>query len=45
MLIGAGADTTSGVLQTFFKIMALQPAAVKKAHEGDYLPLEPIFNS
>ncbi|KIM97325.1 hypothetical protein OIDMADRAFT_130257, partial [Oidiodendron maius Zn] len=33
MLIGAGADTTSSVLQTFFKIMALQPAAVKKAHE------------
>lgn len=34
MLIGAGADTTSSVLQSFFKVMALNPEAVKKAHEG-----------
>lgn len=34
MLIGAGADTTASVLQGFFKIMALNPGAVQKAHEG-----------
>jgi cytochrome P450 len=31
MLIGAGSDTTSSVLQTFFKVMALHPAAVSMA--------------
>jgi len=34
MLIGAGADSTSSVLQGFFKIMALQPEAMKRAREG-----------
>ncbi|KIW24687.1 uncharacterized protein PV07_10388 [Cladophialophora immunda] len=31
MLIGAGSDTTSSVLQTFFKVMALHPEAVSMA--------------
>ena len=35
MLIGAGADTTASVLQSFFKIMALNPEAVRKAHDGE----------
>jgi cytochrome P450 len=35
MLIGAGADSTSSVLQGFFKIMALQPEAMSKAREGE----------
>jgi cytochrome P450 len=34
MLIGAGSDTTSSVLQTFFKVMALHPAAVSIAQAG-----------
>lgn len=34
MLIGAGADTTSSYLQSFFKVMALHPEVVRKAHEG-----------
>ena len=34
MLIGAGADTTSSVLQSFFKVMALHPEFIQKAHEG-----------
>lgn len=34
MLIGAGADTTSSVLQSFFKVMALHPEAMRKAHHG-----------
>ncbi|KAG6014395.1 hypothetical protein E4U54_005391 [Claviceps lovelessii] len=33
MLIGAGADTTSSVLQSFFKVMALNPDAVCAAQE------------
>ncbi|KAI0882332.1 cytochrome P450 [Annulohypoxylon maeteangense] len=33
MLIGAGADTTSSVLQSFFKVMALNPEAQKAAQE------------
>ncbi|KIN03249.1 hypothetical protein OIDMADRAFT_120288 [Oidiodendron maius Zn] len=33
MLIGAGSETTSSILQSFFKIMALHPECVKKAHE------------
>lgn len=34
MLIGAGADTTSSYLQSFFKVMALHPKVMQKAHEG-----------
>jgi cytochrome P450 len=34
MLIGAGADTTSSVLQSFFKVMALHPGVISKVHEG-----------
>jgi cytochrome P450 len=34
MLIGAGADTTSSYLQSFFKVMALHPQVMQKAHEG-----------
>ena len=34
MLIGAGTDTTAAVLSHFFKIMALHPEAVSKAHIG-----------
>ena len=34
MLIGAGSETTSSILQSFFKIMALHPECVKRAHEG-----------
>lgn len=34
MLIGAGADTTSSVLQSFFKVMAMNPRCVKAAQEG-----------
>jgi hypothetical protein len=34
MLIGAGSDTTSSVLQTFFKVMAIHPAAVSMAQSG-----------
>lgn len=37
MLIGAGADTTSSVLQSFFKVMALNPEAVRAAKEGTIL--------
>ncbi|KAK4203561.1 cytochrome P450 [Triangularia verruculosa] len=33
MLIGAGSDTTSSVLQTFFKVMALHPSAVQMAQQ------------
>ncbi|KAI0406241.1 cytochrome P450 [Xylaria palmicola] len=33
MLIGAGADTTSSVLQSFFKVMALNPDAARTAQE------------
>ncbi|KFX91307.1 hypothetical protein V490_05975 [Pseudogymnoascus sp. VKM F-3557] len=33
MLIGAGADTTSSYLQSFFKVMALHPKVMQKAHE------------
>ncbi|KAJ2989358.1 hypothetical protein NUW58_g3507 [Xylaria curta] len=33
MLIGAGADTTSSVLQSFFKVMALNPDAARTARE------------
>lgn len=32
MLVGAGSETTSSVLQSFFKIMALHPEVIKKAH-------------
>lgn len=34
MLIGAGSETTSSVLQSVFKIMALHPEVMKKAHLG-----------
>jgi cytochrome P450 len=34
MLIGAGSDTTSSVMQTFFKVMALHPLAVSMAQAG-----------
>jgi cytochrome P450 len=34
MLIGADSDTTSSVLQTFFKVMALHPDVVSIAHAG-----------
>lgn len=34
MLIGAGSETTSSVLQSFFKIMALHPEVMRKAHLG-----------
>ncbi|KAH6658466.1 cytochrome P450 [Truncatella angustata] len=33
MLIGAGADATSSILQTFFKIMAMNPGAFRAAQE------------
>jgi cytochrome P450 len=36
MLIGAGADTTSSVLQSFFKVMALNPQALRNAQEGKF---------
>ena len=38
MLIGAGADALSSVLQTFFKIMAMNPRALRAAQEGKQLP-------
>lgn len=41
MLIGAGADTTSSYLQSFFKVMALHPDVVRKAHEGKLLLSHP----
>lgn len=34
MIIGAGAETTCSVLQTFFKVMALHPEAMQKAQRG-----------
>ena len=34
MLIGAGADTTSSYLQSFFKVMALHPEVWEKAQAG-----------
>ena len=34
MLIGAGSDTTSSYLQSFFKVMALHPEVVHKAQKG-----------
>lgn len=34
MLLGAGSDTTSASLQTFFKVMALFPGAMKRAQQG-----------
>lgn len=37
MLIGAGSDTTSSVLQSFFKVMALNPAAARTAQKGNWL--------
>lgn len=36
MLIGAGADTTSSVLQSFFKVMAMNPDAQRAAQEGEF---------
>ncbi|KAF2639905.1 cytochrome P450 [Massarina eburnea CBS 473.64] len=33
MLIGAGSDTTSSYLQSFFKVIALHPHVMKKAQE------------
>ncbi|KAK7752340.1 hypothetical protein SLS62_005676 [Diatrype stigma] len=33
MLIGAGADATSSILQTFFKIMAMNPGALHAAQD------------
>lgn len=39
MLIGAGADAVSSVLQTFFKIMAMNPEAFRAAQEGMTLQL------
>jgi hypothetical protein len=38
MLIGAGAESTTSIIQTFFKIMALQQDVMKKAQEGIYVP-------
>ena len=40
MLIGAGAETTSGTIQWFFEIMALHPELVQKAQEGKYSGLD-----
>ncbi|KAM3065665.1 hypothetical protein ACMFMF_010886 [Clarireedia jacksonii] len=37
MLIGAGADTTSSYLQSFFKVIALHPDVLHKAHKGSSL--------
>lgn len=37
MLIGAGADAVSSVLQSFFKIMAMNPRAFRAAQEGNTL--------
>ncbi len=34
MLIGAGADATSSVLQSVFKIMAMNPRVFRTAQEG-----------
>ena len=34
MLIGAGSDTTSSYLQSFFKVIALHPHVMHKAQEG-----------
>lgn len=34
MLVDAGADTTSAAIQSFFKVMALHPLAMKAAQEG-----------
>lgn len=34
MIIAGGGHTTSSILQSFFKIMALQPQVVEKAHLG-----------
>jgi cytochrome P450 len=34
MLIGAGSDTTSSYLQSFFKVIALHPDVMKKAQAG-----------
>ncbi|KAM7217290.1 Cytochrome P450 [Rhypophila decipiens] len=33
MIIGAGAETTSSMIQSFFKVMAMNPSAQKKAQE------------
>ena len=42
MLIGAGSDTTSSVLQTFFKVMALHPQAATTAREGEEAQLPSV---
>lgn len=34
MLLGAGSDTTSAMMQLFFKAMALHPEKVDLAHAG-----------
>lgn len=34
MLLGAGSDTTSAVLQNFFKVIALFPQAGQHAQKG-----------
>ena len=36
MLLGAGSDTTSAVLQIFFKVMALHPEVVDTAQAGQF---------
>jgi cytochrome P450 len=36
MLIGAGADTTSSVLQSFFKVMAMNLDAQRAAQKGEF---------
>ena len=41
MTIGAGAETTSSTLQTFFKVMALHPEAVQRAQNGSKAVLSP----
>lgn len=35
MLLGAGSDTTSAVLQIFFKIAAIWPEETKRAQRGE----------
>lgn len=43
MTIGAGAETTSSTLQTFFKVMALHPEAVQRAQNGSNAVLSPLI--
>jgi cytochrome P450 len=45
MLLGAGSDTTSAMMQLFFKSMALHPEKVAMAHAGISPCLRPQFLS